>query len=221
MLNCYALSEFLYDNHTPCLHFSTPKQQTVLCILFMPLPRYIWTKIMLYMCISHLEDIVFAFTIKINFLMILRSIAILLMSPLNIIQQSYIYWNDLTVCIIFLHTLLLRILLLLVYNHCYDFAPCGTLIEIKISFFLPYTLNIYVFPRYSPHFLFQINITMIINMIYDYYPSGPDVRGAGNIAVLCKTCNLLLFVLEEPIVDNSSVGPISAVLNWEQLVQLA
>ena len=62
---------------------------------------------------------------------------------------------------------------------------------------------------------------MIINMIYDYYPSGPDVRGAGTIAVLCKTCNVLLFVLEEPIVDNSSVDPISAVPNWEQLVQLA
>jgi hypothetical protein len=27
----------------------------------------IWTTIMLYMCISHEEDIVFAFTIKINF----------------------------------------------------------------------------------------------------------------------------------------------------------
>ena len=41
MLNSYALSEFLCDNHTPCLHFSTPKQQTVLSIWFMPLPRYI------------------------------------------------------------------------------------------------------------------------------------------------------------------------------------
>ena len=85
----------------------------------------------MYMCISHEENIVFVFTIKINFFMILRSIAILLMSPLNIIQQRYIYWNDLTVCIVSLYNLLLCILLL--YNHCNDFAPCGTLIGIKIS----------------------------------------------------------------------------------------
>ena len=136
MLSCYALSEFLYDNHTPCLHFSTPKQQTVQCIWFMALPRYIWTKIMLYMCISHEEDIVFALTIKINLFMILRSIAILLMSPLNIIQQRYLYWNDLTVCIVSLYNLLLCILLL--YNHCNDFAPCGTLIGIKISYLILY-----------------------------------------------------------------------------------
>ena len=159
--------------------------------------------------------------LKLTFLMILRSIAILLMSTLNIIQQGYIYWNDLTVCIISLYNLLLCILLLLVYNHCYDFAPCETLIEIKISSVLPYTLNIYLFPRYSPHFLFQINITMIINMIYDYHHSCPTLRGAGTIVVLCKTCSLLLFVLEEQIVDNSSVGSLSAVPNWQQLVQLA
>jgi hypothetical protein len=145
--------------------------------------------------------------------MILRSIAILLMSPLNIIQQRYIYWNYLTVCIVSLYNLSLCILLL--YIHCYDFAPCGTLIEIKISFFLPYTLNSYVFSRYSPHFLFQINITMIINMIYEYYYSGPDLRGAGTNAVLCKTCSVLMCVLEQSIIDNSSVGPLSVGPNWE------
>ena len=92
----------------------------------------IWTTIMLYTCISHEEDIVFALTIKINlFFMILRSIAISLMSPLNIIQQRYLYWNDLTVCIVSLYNLLLCILLL--YNHCNDFAPWGTLIGIKNS----------------------------------------------------------------------------------------
>ena len=158
--------------------------------------------------------------LKLTFLMILRRIAILLMSPLNIIQQIYIYWNDLTVCIVSLYNLLLCILLLLVYIHCYDFAPCGTLIEIKISFFLPYTLNIYLFPRYSPHFLFQINITMIINMIYDYYHSGPALRGPATNAVLCKTYSVLC-VLEQPILDNSSVGPLSAEPNREQLIQLS
>jgi hypothetical protein len=39
---------------------------------------------------------------------------------------------------------------------------------------------------------------------------------AGIIAVLCKTCSVLLCVLEQLRVDNSNVGP-----NWEQLVQLA
>ena len=77
-----------------------------------------------------------------------------------------------------------------------------------------YNLNIYVFSRYSPHFFFQINITMIINMIYEYYYSGLDLRGAGTNAVLCKTCSVLLRVLEQPIVDNSSVGPLSAGPNW-------
>jgi len=57
---------------------------------------------------------------------------------------------------------------------------------------------------------------MIINMIYEYYYSGPDLRGPGTNAVLCKTCSVLMCVLEQSIVDNSSVGP-----NWEQLVQLA
>jgi len=55
---------------------------------------------------------------------------------------------------------------------------------------------------------------MIINMIYEYYYSGPDVRGAGTNAVLCKTCRVLLCVLEQPIVDNSSVRPLSAGSNW-------
>ena len=33
--------------------------------------------------------------------------------------------------------------------------------------------------------------------------------------VLCKTCSVLMSVLEQPRVDNSSAGA-----NWEQLVQL-
>ena len=49
-----------------------------------PFPDIYERKFMLYMCISHEEEIVFPFTIKINFFMIL-------MSPLNIIQQRYIY----------------------------------------------------------------------------------------------------------------------------------
>jgi hypothetical protein len=92
--------------------------------------------------------------------MILRSIAILLMSPLNIIQQRYIYWNDLTVCIVSLYNLLLCILLL--YNHCNDFAPCGILI-IGIKNILSY-LILYKEPastlrsQFSPHFLSYFNI---------------------------------------------------------------
>jgi hypothetical protein len=42
----------------------------------------------------------------------------------------------LTVCIVSLYNLLLCILLL--YNHCNDFAPCGTLIGIKISYLILY-----------------------------------------------------------------------------------
>jgi hypothetical protein len=33
-------------------------------------------------------------------------------------------------------------------------------------------------------------------------------QGAGTNAVLCKTCSVLMCVLEQPIVDNSSVGPL-------------
>ena len=80
-----------------------------------------------------------------------------------------------------------------------------------------YPLTIYVFSRYSPHFLFQIKMTMIINMIYEYYYSGRDLRGAGTNAVLCKTYNVLMCVFEQPRVDNSSVGSLSAGPNWEQL----
>ena len=111
---------------------------------------------MLYMCISHEEDIVFAFTIKINFFfMILRSIAILLMSPLNIFQQRYLYWNDLTVCIVSLYNLLLCILLL--YNHCNDFAPCGILI-IGIKNILSYLILSYI--RSQPQ-LFEVSFPLI------------------------------------------------------------
>ena len=41
-----------------------------------------------------------------------------------------------------------------------------------------------------------------------------EVRGP--TAVLCKTCSVLLYVLEQQIVDNSSVGS-----NWGKLVQLS
>ena len=44
---------------------------------------------------------------------------------------------------------------------------------------------------------------------------GPAFGGAGPI-VLCKTCSVLLCVLEHSGVDNSSMGP-----NWGKLVQLA
>jgi hypothetical protein len=48
-----------------------------------------------------------------------------------------------------------------------------------------------------------------------YGPTGPAFRDAEPNAVLCKTCSVLLCILEQPRIDNSSAGP-----NWEQLVQL-
>jgi hypothetical protein len=43
------------------------------------------------------------------------------------------------------------------------------------------------------------------------------LRGVGPSAVLCKTCNVLLCVLEQPRVDNSSLGPLSPGPNWANL----
>jgi len=37
----------------------------------------------------------------------------------------------------------------------------------------------------------------------------PDLIGMETNAVLCKTCSVLLCVLEQPRVDNTSTGP-----NW-------
>ena len=45
-----------------------------------------------------------------------------------------------------------------------------------------------------------------------YGPTGPALRGAELNAVLCKTCSVLLCILEQPRVDNASAGV--------QLVQL-
>ena len=36
----------------------------------------------------------------------------------------------------------------------------------------------------------------------------PDLGGAGPNVVLCKTCSVLLCVLEQPTVDNSSERPL-------------
>jgi hypothetical protein len=46
-------------------------------------------------------------------------------------------------------------------------------------------------------------------MIHTYvYPCSqrPELRGADPIVVFCKTCSVLLYVLEQPRVDNSSAG---------------
>ena len=48
-----------------------------------------------------------------------------------------------------------------------------------------------------------------------YFSSGPVIGRAGHNYVPCKTCNVLLCVLEQLRVDNSSSGP-----NWEKFVQL-
>ena len=46
--------------------------------------------------------------------------------------------------------------------------------------------------------------------------AGPAPKGAEANADICKTCSVLLYVLERSRVDNSIVGP-----NWEELIQLA
>ena len=38
--------------------------------------------------------------------------------------------------------------------------------------------------------------------------TGPVLRGEGPNAVLCKTCNALLCVLEQPRIDNYSTRPL-------------
>jgi len=47
---------------------------------------------------------------------------------------------------------------------------------------------------------------MIINMIYEYYYSGRDLRSARTNAVICKTYNVVLCVLEQPRINNSNAG---------------
>jgi hypothetical protein len=41
--------------------------------------------------------------------------------------------------------------------------------------------------------------------------SGLALGDAGPNAVLCKTCSVLLYVLEQPRVDNFSTGPIGPI----------
>ena len=59
------------------------------------------------------------------------------------------------------------------------------------------------------------NITYVpLNLWYDIVldvqckRAGPSLGGAGPNDVLCKTCNVLLCVLEQPSVDNSSLLPL-------------
>ena len=58
----------------------------------------------------------------------------------------------------------------------------------------------------------------IWNLKLLYTCTGPALRGTRPNAVLCS---VLLYVREQPRVDNSSAGPHQRELNWEQLVQLA
>jgi hypothetical protein len=43
-------------------------------------------------------------------------------------------------------------------------------------------------------------------VIFGIQESGPALEGAGPNDVLCKSCNVLLCVLGQPKVDNSSAG---------------
>jgi hypothetical protein len=43
-------------------------------------------------------------------------------------------------------------------------------------------------------------------VIFGIQESGPALGGAGPNDVLCKSCNVLLCVLGQPKVDNSSAG---------------
>jgi hypothetical protein len=63
------------------------------------------------------------------------------------------------------------------------------------------------------------NITYVpLNLWYDIVldvqckRAGPSLGGAGPNDVLCKTCNVLLCVLEQPRVDNSNAGLTGS--NW-------
>jgi hypothetical protein len=59
---------------------------------------------------------------------------------------------------------------------------------------------------------------MPLSTIYQLYRCGGlALRGTGPNDVLCS---VLLYVREQPRVDNSSAGPHQRELNWEQLVPL-
>jgi hypothetical protein len=45
-----------------------------------------------------------------------------------------------------------------------------------------------------------------------YFSSGPVLGRAGHNDVLCKTCNVLLCVLEQLRVDNSRAGPVTSCI---------
>jgi hypothetical protein len=94
--------------------------------------------------------------------------------------------QSLDFCVVFSRSLFVLILLVIVWSIFFDFR-------------LPIT------PLVSSNFSYTINIHV-----------GLALWGTRPKDVLCKTCSVLLFVLKQPRVDNSSAGP-----NWEQLVQLA
>ena len=55
--------------------------------------------------------------------------------------------------------------------------------------------------------LLQIHFITLFN-------TGSALGGAGPNVVLCKTCSVLLYVLQQPIVDNCSGGALSTGPNW-------
>jgi hypothetical protein len=57
------------------------------------------------------------------------------------------------------------------------------------------------------------------SVILQYHISSrASIRRWGSNAVLCETCSMLLYVLEQSRLDNSSSGIVKIAPNWEQLV---